>query len=372
MRNFEPLLHFWNSTLPSFFNRWWPLYGQALGEGCYFAGRPGLSAFLPFLFLGGGFLMGAGHWGYQSVLTEFLFLMILVVSLSFFNTQWGALWWLGYLLGDFSLFRLPLVLDAYQGILFGIVHIALPAVIYYLLLAFLVLHIPLLTRFLAQQTLKKRTSVTAVKAILSSALAAGFVYFWNQAYPLLIRPIWTWYGGNPTVQAIEPIQKRGWVLVLCALFASIAKILLEDRMRQRVWEQKKSSFSPGQTRMKIPRAVWIFLKAVFTTFLLSGLLLRWWDVLFLFVVLSLLYSLRAGFFLKLPVRWIQWLEAIPLLVRLAVAIGISLLLANPIHHLLWNHSQNTFLPIIVTFSLSLLLVYFICPNEMQRKYETTR
>lgn len=126
MRNFEPLLHFWNDTLPSFFKRWWPLYGQALDEGCYFIKWPTLSAFLPFIFLVGGFLIGAWHFGYQSVLTESLFLMILVVILSFLNTQWGALWWAGYCLGDFLLFRMHAITLHYQGIFFGILKMGLP------------------------------------------------------------------------------------------------------------------------------------------------------------------------------------------------------------------------------------------------------
>lgn len=374
MQNFEGLLHFWNNTLPSFVHRCWPLYGQALEEGCYFIKRPMLSAFLPFVFLGGGFLIGGWHLGYQSVLTELLFLMILVVFLSFLNTQWGALWWAGYCLGDFLLFRMHTITLPYQGIFPGILKVGLPSIIYYALLVLLVVYIPLLTKLLVQKTLGKGSfqNNKIGNAILHGFLSGGFVYFWNQAYPLLIRPVWTWYGYNPAVQAIEPIQKTGWVLVLCAVFASVARILLKDRMRQRVWGKKELPLSLWQSRIKIPLPIQILLKTIFTTFLLSGLLVRWWDALILLLVLLLLYSLRAGFYLKFPSAWIQWLEAIPLLIRLAIAIGISLLLADPIHRALWHYSQNTFLPIIVTFSLSLFLIYLICPNKTQRKHETSR
>lgn len=364
MQNREPLFHFWHNTLPAFFLRWWPLYGQALEEGYFFQGRPTLSALLPFVFIGLGFLTGAWHWGYRSVLTESLFLMIPVLLLSFFNGQWGALGWMGYCLGDFLLFRMHFITLPYQDIFSGIVKIGLPAIIYYILLAFLMIVIPLLAKWLTCRTLEKSAfqNNKIANAVLQGLLAGGFVYFWNQAYPLLIRPLWTWSGSNPTVQAIAPIQKTGWVLVLCAASASIAKVLLKDQMQKGTGEKVALPAIPKQRLIKIPVQIQILLRASFMMFLLSGLLLRWWDALILFLVLSLLNAMRSGLFFTLPSIWIERLQTIPLLLRLAGAIGVSWFLADLIHRALWNHSQETFLPIIVTFSLSLFLIYLVCPR----------
>lgn len=114
---FEKLLLFWDKTLPLFFRGMWPLYGQALAEGCYLTKSPKLSALLPLVFLGGGLLIGGWRLGYQSVLTESLPLMILVVLFSFLKTQWGALWWTGYLLGDLLVFRTPWIVKSHHTVL---------------------------------------------------------------------------------------------------------------------------------------------------------------------------------------------------------------------------------------------------------------
>lgn len=374
MQKIERILKLWDTTLPSFFRRWWPLYAQALEEGFYFIKRPALSAALPLIFLGLGFLMGAWHLGYEFVISESLFLMILVILFSFLSTQWGALWWAGYCLGDFLLFRMHYIFTSHQNIFGGVLRIGAPSIIYYTLLALLVIYIPLLTRLLAQKSLRN-TSFQNNKIMntgLHVFISGSLIYFWNQAYPLLIRPVWTWNGQNPTVQAIEPIQKTGWVLVLCAMLAFITYGVLKDKIRRRLLDKTELPISPFHRQVKIPTHIRILLKSVFSTFLLSGLILKWWNALLLFFIFMILYSWRAGYYLKLPSLWIQWLTPLPLLIRLTFAIVVSWVMVEPIHNALWQHSENTFLPIVLTISLSLIMIYLVCPNETQGKHEKTQ
>lgn len=131
-------------------------------------------------------------------------------------------------------------------------------------------------------------------------------------------------------------------------------------------------FSLRPKRIHIPLSAQILLKSVFTIFLLSGIFLHWWEVFPFFVMLLLLYSFREGLYLKLPLWWIGWLKTIPLLIRFIVAIGASLLLSDFIHHLQWQQSQNSFLPVMLSMFLSLLLIYVICPKETQKRIDVSK
>jgi hypothetical protein len=53
------------------------------------------------------------------------------------------------------------------------------------------------------------------------------VYVWAKTVPLLIRPVFVWPGGVPTVEAIAPLQERGWVLVLILVAVAVGRVFLE-------------------------------------------------------------------------------------------------------------------------------------------------
>ncbi len=372
----EKIIALWQATLPRCF-WWWSTLTRALVDTWYLLPFPKkIAAWLPpaiFLF---GFLMGAGHIGYHFSLSESRLLVAVVLGLSFLSLQLGAFWWAGCVLGDFIFFRIGYMSQVSRGLHFGPLLMGLSLIIYYSLFFFLLIRIPLTARDIAGKTLAslklQETVRKIVDLVLQSLLTGTLVYFWNQAFPILVRPLWTWHHQLVLTAAIEPIQARGGILVWVAVAVTAVRFIFINRVQEKFHEVVERAPQhppqPGQSwTIKLPVPARILLSAALTTFFLSGVILRWWEALILLIVLSSLYALRAGLYLKLPEVWVATANRFPILVRLLVAIGLSWKIAEKIHLALWAHSQNTFLPIVVSLSVSLLLIYLFCPTQTQKQ-----
>jgi hypothetical protein len=71
---------------------------------------------------------------------------------------------------------------------------------------------------------------------------------------------------------------------------------------------------------------------------------------------------RSGDYLRLPRVWTQLIGSVPLWARLLVGLALSWYLAAKIHEKMWAiGSAAMFLPLIVSFGLSLLIMFFLFP-----------
>lgn len=367
----ELFFGFWNITITRFFLRWWPRYGEALEEGSLLGSRPFLAVFLPpaQILLGG--LIGGWSIGYHFALSESLVCLGIFSFFGFLNAQLGALLWLGYLLGDLLVFRIGYINGLYHVTAWHVIAIISPLFIYYLLLALLLFHMPILTRALTRQTLLfwsvEPSRRPTLNGALSGLVAGGLVYFWTQAFPLLIRPLWTWQDKSPVAEAIEPIQKYGLVLIVCAVLGAMSHVFIQSWIGKRGEGRKSTTPKPFPWLFHAPLPLKILFGAAATTFLLSGVILRWWEAIVLFGVLFLLYAVRAGLFIRLPEAWVRLTNRAPLLLRLTIAIGVGWYCSGWIHRGLWRYSQGTFLPILVSLSVCLLVLSLFCPFAVQPK-----
>ena len=111
----------------------------------------------------------------------------------------------------------------------------------------------------------------------------------------------------------------------------------------------------------LPPWVGLVLKAAFSTFMLSGLITRWWETVEVMFMFLLLFSLRR----VISQHWVWWtriVSRVPLLVRLILAAGAGAALS-------WRMVSrayvidSSFQSIIVTVAISLLLISFLIPGS---------
>lgn len=186
------------------------------------------------------------------------------------------------------------------------------------------------------------------------------MYFWVLAYPVLIRPVWTWAHSIPPVSAIMPIQRRGGWVVLAVVAATVVREWWQKHNRQ-VADDGGTEVAPGGTSF-FPKKVLLFVRPAASTFLVSGLLMTWWDTLLLFGILFLFNMVRSDNYVQFPKVWIRLMDPIPLWARFLTGLTLSWYLAAKIHEEMWLiGSTATFLPLIVSFSMSLLILFLLFP-----------
>ena len=206
-----------------------------------------------------------------------------------------------------------------------------------------------------------------INATMQAILLGVLVYAWTLAVPALIRPIYTWQGSNPPVQAIAPLQKTGWILAVLAIVIGVARAVLEHwaagrpAMVQRLTVLRASLVKAKPSRVgHLPLWADVILKASLTTLVLSGILETWLDAVGTVVVLALIITAREGILPALG-RWTRLARA-PLLVRLVAGVAVSYYLGLKVLETMW-HGSSSFRPILIGVIVSLIVFTLLLPGR---------
>lgn len=344
-----------------------------LADGGYLRAWPAAGLAVPVLALLAGVTFGWRPWDesrlFQADLTYTSSILAMVVLAAFgfvgaANGAWGVL---GYVIGDLLLRdHLP---RYYSGTYLEQVLVTYPPLLLaYVLLAALLVLIPLVSNRMGRQLVARiRFSgslrpPTVLAAGASSLVAALLVWSWTNTIPTLIRPVYTWPGGTPPTTAISPVQDYGWLLIVTAVAMTIGRTVLEDLASTRGIGPPTAAALTG--RRPWPTAVTVVLRTAVTTFLLSGLFTEYWHAAAFAGVFAA--SLVARAVLGRQAGWVRLMSHIPVAVRLAVAVGASYLVASVVVDSMWRNTQ-TFLPILMSATVSLLLVAILVPGGTVRR-----
>lgn len=326
------------ASLPGRIWRRTPSLGLILADGGWLRAWPGVALAGPAV----GFLLGAfrGGWRPEHEVTygySLLWLLVLlVVALSGCGV---ALWtWLGFILADLLVFDHPPVRPEQ---LFGdpsltdqVRQFLLPHLVSYLLLGVLLLGTPLIALvargsvigLLSAAPGRVRIGFGATAAAVAAGLHAGL---WTQAYPFLIRPVWTWRDRFSSVDpaGIQPIQENPLWLGFPAAAAAAGWAVLSFVALQRITGQR---YQPIARPQADSHPVWsvagTVLKAGLVTLLLGGIMPRWWHGLITFVVLLAAFLAQQQLLPRTPAaRW--WTATLPAALRLAIAVAVAWVIA---------------------------------------------
>jgi hypothetical protein len=316
-----------------------PGFGLALADGGWLRAVPRLGLAGPVVTLLVGLFRGGWRPPAEVTYTYSLAWTCLLIAVALAGCGLAAWLWIGFVLGDLLVFQHPPVGSFFHPATpwNWLVEFLLPHLISYLLLAVLLLGTPLVA-LLARGTVtgllaaaSKQTRITAgvVAAAVGAAVQAAL---WTQAYPLLVRPLWTWRTqlNRPDPAAITPIQQHallvGTVAALAAAGWAYASFHGLDRIRGRRY-QPIAAWVPAPTRRGWPwRVAGALLRAGLTTLLLAGItpdlargVLTWCVLVAAFCAQTLVVPGLP------PARW--WALRVPFGIRLVLAAVLGWLVA---------------------------------------------
>lgn len=328
----QKLMHFWSVRLPIWLDPWAPRLADAVADGAWSAAWRGAAAYAPLAALAVGFLTPLLWPGMHQIYSESLLFMILVIAGAILSGAVGVMVFVGYVIG-------VLIWSGTAGYRFGDYpfHHGGSLLISYLLLAIPAVIIPLLARGMADEASKFFPSGLRQglmpSLVLFPVTCALLVFLWAQAMVLLIRPLFTWVGRSPLLQAIAPVQTQWKWLVASAFVAAIVRLVLESRVAPRlprfnrveelVAQREAGVDASGVRWERIPAPVKVGLTTAVITLLLAGTYDGWTEALIVAFVVLMAGAFRAGLIGKTP-RWIRTIaDEVPELLKLVAAVVIG-------------------------------------------------
>lgn len=276
-----------------------------LVDGIYLASFPVIGIVTTPLALLGGFLVGWLHPGFATVFSESMLIMMVVGVLGVLSARLGLLFVVGFAAGDFFLASHKMFYPGH-GLWRNFLEARAPLLIEYALLAFLAVGIAMFTKtvlssFKPPQNLTKN-QVLSLAFISHAAITAVFVYFWTQAVPLLMRPVFVWPGSYLPIAMAQPLQERWLILVAALVGASIARVFLQgvlaarspfaDRVDQMAAKIAKEPMESVPLTARVPKIATVVFLAGWTVFILSGMISSFKEAGILFAIFTVFVALR--------------------------------------------------------------------------------
>jgi hypothetical protein len=345
-----------------------------LVDGLYLAARPRVGGAAPPVAFLVGLVTGWLRLGFEQAFSESIIVLVLAVVFGVMSAHLGAMFLVGFALGDFLLAPPSYSMFTYSP-LGNLVLIRIPLLIEYGLLALLTVSIPLVTKgLLFQLSLSPRLSrqLRFRVAVVGHAILTGvLIYFWTQTVPILIRPVYTWQGSEPTVEAIAPLQQGGWVLVLVAVLVSLSRMVLQGQTvsrpelgaRMDAMEQRLASAPPlVPLWQRVPLWGRVAAQALVASLLLSGMMQSWFDALLLGGLLFLIQAARSRLIAVPLGPWPALVERVPLLLRLVGGFALIFALSLLILRQQVVVASDSFRPIVLLTCVALVVMYLLAPG----------
>jgi hypothetical protein len=350
--------------------RWFPTVGAGLTDGLYLLRWPPLAICGSPLALLLGLLLGARHPGYT--FTESLPLLLILTAVGLGSAQLGMAALLGYVVGDFALHDSDLpgipgrVLRASP--LEQFLRLQVPRLTSYYLLALLTAGVPL-AAVIARGQLRQVPLPATVRRYLdpllagagSAAVAGALAYAWASAAPVLIRPVFTWAGGQPTPQAIQPLQSASvpfalGIAVLAALRVLVERLATTPAIAQAATAVQVAIVQTIRSRRpgRLSRPLGIGVGALGLTLLMAGMVTTLAEGALLYLFLAALLTLR-DLLQRLDWLPLRLLGRVPLLLRYALGLLLAYIASREIVGRNWR-SEETFLPVLLATCASLLII----------------
>lgn len=351
--------------------------GTALVDGSYLAAWHRIAALAPPVAFLAGVALGWSHWTFRTAFSESLLILLIAAFVGVMSAHLGLMFTLGLAMGDLFLTYASWKAGGYLRwgnwtSLQHLVRIWVPLLIQYGLLSMLTVNLPLITKGLLAQFRPpaswNRPTRFAMALGGHAFLTYVLVYFWVQTVPVLIRPVFTWRGSQPTVAAMTPLQLNGMWVLMVAVLASALRMCLQGMTASRpdlgarldeLQERLAVSASIAPLDQRLPSWLTALGGAVWSTLILAGLLQSWLDWLLLSGAILFVYGARSGW---IPIRlgaWSALMQRIPVLLRLTAGMLLIRFLAGML--LPDMIRQQSFRPMLLITILAIFMIYFLTP-----------
>jgi hypothetical protein len=263
----------------------------------------------------------------------------------------------------------------------AVLHVGAGQFVAWLLLGVLVVMLPQFAHLVTEagvvrvRFLRNRDVRAVARSCLLAVIYPCLVLLWCQAATVLLRPAFTWSGGN-SVESVATVGAWWPWLAAMAAGAALARGLFEGVVapRRRLAAEAAALTQQRHASMRDADHVWHRVPAVVRgvlavagmTLLLAGLFERLADGLaagLMIGLLALLAKWQRGW---LTGTWADRVRTIPGAVRVAIALGLGYLLASRVLTLEWSGTTLHATMIGTLLTLSLLFVLFPAEDERLR------
>lgn len=364
----ETLIRCWYARLPRGLAPFVPRIATALGDGGWTAVWVRVAAWAPVIVFGVGLFVPRTWPGTQVVYTESPLFIGMAVALSILSGTCGVALLLANGLREVLSHDMASTLSA-------VLHVGAGQLVVWLLLAVLVVMLPQFAHLLTEagvvrMPFLRNSDVRAVcRALLLATLYPCLVLLWCQAVTVLVRPVFTWSGSSPSIEAVSTVGAWWPWLAAAAAGAALVRGILEGIVAPRMrlathaaaltQQRAASARPPGSALDEVPEALRIVAATGGMMILLAGMFERLEDVLAaglgIWLIAMLARGLGAGWFTG---GWAFGIRRIPGAVRVAVALGCGYLLTDRVLALGWSGTQLRATMIGTLVTLTWLFVLF--------------
>lgn len=368
MRSFAELL--W-ARIPAALRRFSLTLSMAFTDGGYLRAWAPVAVLMPIAGAALGLFLGAVYNAItDGALYSFsLLVIVLMAVLAALGAGIGFATWTGFVVADLVFtdrsglpgFH-PSVSETFWS---RVTHGYIPLGLAYALLFGLLVLAPLIARSFAAQAESyvggsRRDLAAAAGGAVYVIVLAGLAYGWAQAVPVMIRPLWTFSGGTPEPEALQPLQDNTVLLAILVGVAALARIVVAAIAAGNP-NGRMATPSPPRELTTARRIAAVPLQALLITVLLSGLIANaLLGAVFFLMILGIL-AIRTVVMPMVP-GYARLLRRIPLLLRIVVCAvaswGLSAVIAEPAV----RRGGQSFTPLVVVLVLSLVVAVLLLPG----------
>ncbi|MGQ0609401.1 MAG: hypothetical protein ACT4OQ_13205 [Chloroflexota bacterium] len=385
----DELIRLWSIAIPRRIESWAPRVADAFADGAWTAIWPRVTAYAPIVAFVIGLVVSVAlpflpadfsSVTYPRVWSELLWFMVLVSAAGILHGTAGIGLLAGVVVGDVLRLLAAAALGGWvpwsylsDNPLFAILTVIGLSLITYLLLAIPAVTLPMVARAFAERTPLRRMSSLRNRMIARAGiylLAAGLLtFFWTRAVVVLIRPVYTWRVGSPTIGGIEAVQ-FGWEWIVgAAVVAVLARVVLQELVVRRSAKagrigalqiQRWDGAAPGAFWDRIGAVPRLGLIAATVTLLLAGTYEHPVDAALVLAIAALVGAWRMGL-IQPTAGWAQTVERVPAIGRLVIAGVIGYTLARVVVELLY--STNSLRIVLVGILLIVAVFALLFPTR---------
>lgn len=360
----KTLEELWSVRIPGWIESWSPQTAQAMADGAWTAVIRGVAAFAPIAAFVIGLASRLLFRDLNEVYSQSLAFMVLLVAGAILSGPVGLGLFAGYILQDLVLgnkvgtFGAPSPVGVFAGKLISYSLLAMPAVV-----------LPLLVKQLTSAVQLRRITDARTRMLaqvaLQAVIAGALIYFWTQSLVILIRPLFSFVGVEPSFSTLNSIQSGAIWLVGAAVLATAAREIIVQMVLPRLprasvvtalerwrWSDEKKSVLD-----KLPEPVRVAIASTLLTIILAGTYESWFDLFISALIIGLIGAWRANLLRQIPIpmQWAYRVRQFHPMLRLLVATLAGFLLTTFVVAPFWGGSGG--IRLLMIGSLLTLIIF---------------